>query len=132
MFARAVLGSWWAILLVFAVLGGHLWWAVARCEGSYFQRGGEALIILGIIVASQPYWRQRFNDLVQRQNPIHMNGFVTSVNDDIELCNRREAAMTEAAKEVLEERYIGIIIIILGTAINGYGDLVLRWLGLVA
>jgi hypothetical protein len=61
-----------------------------------------------------------------------MNGFVTSVNDDIELCNRREAAMTEAAKEVLEERYIGIIIIILGTAINGYGDLVLRWLGLVA
>jgi hypothetical protein len=37
-----------------------------------------------------------------------------------------------AGKEVFEERYFAVVIIVLGTAINGYGALILRSLGYVS
>jgi hypothetical protein len=129
MFVRAVLGLWWAILSAFAILGAHLWWAVARCEGSYLQRGGAALIILGIFVASLPYWRQRPDDLVQRQNPVRVVALTSESGTS--LSDRRNAAMPQATEDVLTERYLGVFFIVLGTAINGYSDLILRSLGWV-
>jgi hypothetical protein len=133
MLIRAILGLRWAILLAIVILGGHLWWAIAQCDGSYLQSGGAALIILGIIVASHPYWRQGFHDLVERQNPVRITGaFFGSNNDDAQRFERRKAADPQATKEVFEERYFAVVIIVLGTAINGYGALILRSLGYVS
>jgi hypothetical protein len=131
MLRNAILGLWRVSLLALVLLGMHGWWAIACRDGVHMQRGGAALIFLGILVASLPYWGKSFSDLVQKAIPIRSNHFPVrgSAKSNSE---RRANAAQGTAREVAAEHYLGVIVILAGTAVNGYGDLPLRWLGLVA
>jgi hypothetical protein len=96
---------------------------------SAFQRGGAALIVFGILVASLPYWGQKFSDLVERAISIRPSFFGSSSGPSVS--QRRAAARPQAAWAVVAEHYLGVLVILFGTAVNGYGDLLLKWSGFV-
>jgi hypothetical protein len=129
MLGRTFLGLWWVPTIAAMLLVLHGWWAVTCGDQAAIQRGGAALIIFGILVASLPYWGQKFSDLVERAIPIRGSFYGSS--SGLSVSRRRDAARPQASREIFTERYLGVIVILIGTAVNGYGDLLLKWLGLL-
>lgn len=135
---------WWtwigyaAALLILAV--GHVAWFVAAREPEIGLRFGAALICLGIVVTARPYFRIGLRETVDRQLPAGLLGAVSPLaprqlpTDYLshKLLRQQKARhkfmRPGIVHDVVAERVIGVVIILLGTLVHGYGDLPLKWI----
>ncbi len=132
---RRVLLSDWTVLWLLA-LGVFLharWYGVGKAIGGEVVSGSGAwLVALGVLVASRPYIRAGWDRLINAGLPAYGAGFMT---DDDTLRKHHELLKVERPKvvrDVLNERVIAVVVIVVGTMLNGYGPLIARALHLRA
>ncbi len=119
------------VLSALAVFLHVRWYTVDKSPGPEVLSGfGAALVGLGALVALRPYFRAGFAGLVQAGLPVYGAGFWSS-EDTLQAHRERVAAeRPRVVLDVLAERVIAVVVVILGTLLNGYGPLVARMLHL--
>ncbi len=113
---RAFAKLWWVGLLLLGIIFVGPLSAILSASGKPWERAGALVIVLGIVVATWPYWREGFSRTAERLLP-HAGAYLVSGAAAHEA--RREAAPGIAA-DVAAERYVGIALIILGTLLTGF------------
>jgi len=117
-----VWGVWVAVLIA------HLWWLCVSMDPVIVQRFGAFTIIIGILMAARPYLRNGPEKVTQAAIP-RPPGLFPVKSEDIALYRERVAKEApEVQKDVLAERRNGVLMVGMGTLINGYGDVVAKWL----
>ena len=91
---------------------------------------GACLIVLGLLVAARPYVRAGKARLIDAALPQDMAGYLVGETYLDDLRAAQDAARPEAERDFWAERVISVAVIIVGTALNGYGAPLVRWLGL--
>ncbi|MFG1346401.1 hypothetical protein V5F59_16030 [Xanthobacter autotrophicus DSM 431] len=116
---------WGAFTVVLCL---HLWWLFVSKDPVIVQRFGAFVIFIGILVAARPYLRRGPEEAVRSALPRDPRNFSMGADAG---AKRRElvAKLTpEILKDVQAERVWGVATILFGTIINGYGDIVAKWL----
>lgn len=136
MMRRLALSYWTPSLAGLALLGLHLAWAVRWDPG---RRGeiatgfGACLIVLGLAVAARPYIRAGRAATVAHNMPPLDGCFLgpdqTAEEAQAEMAER-EAERIRIATDVVAEREVAVVVIAIGTLLNGYGPSLVRLLGL--
>ena len=136
MMRRLALSYWTPILAGLVLLGLHLVWAIrwdpAR-RGEIATGFGACLIVLGLVVAARPYVRAGRGATVAHNMPpldgLFLGPDQTAEEMEAEIAER-EAERVRIAKDVVAEREVAVVVIAIGTLLNGYGPALVRLLGL--
>lgn len=114
---RIAASIWTATLIGMVLVALHGWWLVeSRHKADVISGFGVSIAVLGIFVAAQPLIRA---------------GIVTTARWQFglveEIVSIEEA---DAAKRVFKERVYGVVLVAIGTLLNGYAPAIARLLGL--
>ena len=117
--------------LLLLIVGGvglvtHAWWFEATRDVVVLQRAGSWLTVWGIAVTARPILTDGVASTVQRQMP-RVHAFCPR-SDLADRLKRAEARRPEVRRSVIAERVAGVVMIVCGTLLNGYGDMFGRWL----
>jgi hypothetical protein len=124
--------SWKVVSWAVAVIFGHVIWFHICHDPVVLQRCGAALIVLGVVVAAQRFIREGTQAAVDGQIPPLPVTFLVPHETTTEWNKQRKAMRPQLEKDVRAERVWGFGLIIVGTLLNGYGDLPLKWMGYFA
>jgi hypothetical protein len=134
---------WWTWLgyaVTFSMIAaGHIAWFFAAHEPEIGARFGAAVTCLGIIVTARPFFRTGLQETVDRQLPAGLHDAVrpsphtpTSEYTSRQHLQRKQATHKRlrpgVVHDVIAERVVGVVLILLGTLTHGYGDLALKWM----
>ena len=123
---RIIASEWTAACLTIFVIAFHAWWFGHSAKQAEVLSGlGGALTILGVFVAAQPYIRKGLIETGREQIGLHPPGETQRQMHDEE-----EDAEAEGVRHVLQERVAGVILISLGSLLNGYGPAIASWFSL--
>ncbi|CAA2161158.1 hypothetical protein MBRA_06318 [Methylobacterium brachiatum] len=130
MYRRLALSYWTPVVLGAVMLGLHLAWAI-RWEpakrGEVVTGFGACLIVLGLLVAARPYLTTGLKGAIDKEASAEPSAILSGGRtDDPHLIARR----TEAKGYIIAERVVAVVVIAVGTLLNGYGPPLVRWLGL--
>jgi hypothetical protein len=107
-------------------VGSHVWWfAQSDHQGDVVAGFGGALTVVGILVAAQPYIRKGLIQAAREQVGLHDHE-----QQRREEGSRQEEAEAESVSHVIKERVVGVLLIGLGSMLNGYGTAIARALAL--
>ena len=114
---RVAASIWTAALIGLGLVLLHGWWFVeSRHKADVISGFGVSIAVLGIFIAAQPLIRA---------------GIVTTARWQFglveEIVSIEEA---DAAKRVFKERVYGVVLVAVGTLLNGYAPAIARLLGL--
>jgi hypothetical protein len=126
--------------MLIAAGAGHYVWFTKTHDAAIGACFGAILTALGIMVTAQPFFRTGFKDAVNRQMP---EGLVEAVGGPLAgqpLAGRSPAHLLKQQKaahkvalpgvmhDVMAERVVGVALIFLGTLLQGYGELLVKWM----
>ena len=109
------------------------WYTVDKAAGGEAVSGfGAALVVLGILVAARPFLRAGVRGMAEQTvQQTQYQGYVDDVGTMEAASRAADQARIEAAiPDVWAERVIAVVVIVIGTLLNGYGPPVARLLGL--
>ena len=109
-------------------MAAHWAWFFHSHDLAVAQRFGASLIVIGIVVTSVPFIRSGVREAVERQIPGAPFPFYVSATIIEDEIKRRHSIRPSVLTDVLAERVIGVALIVVGTFVNGYGDLLFKWL----
>lgn len=124
---RGLFSSEWTAVGIGAVmLLLHGWWFwTSNHQAEVLSGFGAALTVLGVFVAAQPYIGK---------------GLYETAREQVGICNpgdsprleplQDEETESEGVRHVLKERVYGVILISVGSVLNGYGPALARALSL--
>ena len=129
---RSALISYRAIIstgVIMAVI--HVWW-LSRSEhaGEVISAFGAVTVALGVWVASRPYVRIGLEGMIQAALPKDDAGYLVGPNHLQELTDLQTAARPKIVQDIWAERIIAVVVIIVGTLLNGYGTPIARLMGM--
>lgn len=130
MLRRLALTYWTPVAAGLVLLGLHLTWAI-RWEptkrGEILTGFGACLIVLGLLVAARPLIGSGLAGAAAQAAPIARAAILSGERiNDPDLMARRARARSDIAAE----RVVAVIVIAIGTLLNGYGSPLVRWFGL--
>jgi hypothetical protein len=123
MLFRLIDTSWKIVLVGLVVIVGHGLWFHLSHDPMVIPRCGAAFIILGVVIAARGFFREGLDAAVNRQLPAFPFAPFYSEQGHREWTEARDKVRPEIEKDVRAERQWAFSLIVLGTAINGYGDL---------
>ena len=91
-----------------------LWFQEADHQAEVLSGFGGALTVLGILVAAQPYIRKGV-----RQAGREQAGLTEPMGDQKR--PEDEPAEIEGIRHVIKERIVGVLLVAIGSLLNGYG-----------
>jgi hypothetical protein len=116
--------EWLGWLVAFAVLsGGHFVWMMRCNDPVIAQRFGAALIVLGIGIAARPFLRTGLKTSVDHAMPGGSLPYYVSHEMLAERATMQKAARPGILFDILAEKVVGVSCVLIGTVINGYGDI---------
>jgi hypothetical protein len=83
-------------------------------------------VVLGVFVGSRPYIRAGWAKLVSDNLPAYGASFMTDDDTAREHRERVEAERPKVVRDVLAERVGAVVVVVVGTLLNGYGPLLPR------
>jgi len=98
-------------------------------RGEVITGSGAALIVLGLWVAARPFVRSGIEAATGQAMPPVRGVFPVAAKESHEYHARREAQRPQIRRDVVAERVIAVVIIALGTLLNGYGTPIVRLFG---
>jgi hypothetical protein len=105
------------------------WWLSPAISRSEVVTGlGASVIALGVLVTARPFLRVKLAVAVGQAMPPLTGTYAVPSNSDPD--RRRERLRPQVRRDVIAERIVGPILIVLGTLLNGYGSPIVRWFGL--
>lgn len=116
----------WLITIVLLLTGVHAAWLATSADPVVVQRLGAGLIAIGLFSVALPFIRHGIEAEVHRQAPRVSGMFAQSTEATQMQRERREAALPQVRRAVANERIWGALVILVGTLLNGYGDLLWR------
>lgn len=123
---RFIASEWTAAGLTVFVVGLHVWWFEKSAkQAEVLSALGGALTVLGVFVAAQPYIRKGLIETAREQIGLHPPGETQRQMHDEE-----SDAEFEGVRHVVQERVAGVLLISLGSLLNGYGPAIGSWLSL--
>lgn len=120
MLRRLLLNTWLWITLSGLLFVSHGLWAWWMCSGAPIQRIGAPLIVIGIFVAARPFIRAGGLTAIIEKSLPRAGVYPLKAGEPHRI---REAARPETEKDVRATQLSGPILIVLGTVLSGYGDL---------
>jgi hypothetical protein len=123
--------SYWSTLCVgVIVLVLHVFWFVQTAHRAEVISGlGASIIALGIWIGARPYIRSGIAIATARAMPPIRGVFMGGPNAT-EYNLKRESMRPQVRRDVIAERVIAVIAVVLGTLVNGYSASIVRLLGL--
>jgi hypothetical protein len=107
----------------------HVIWLRGTHNPVIGQRFGASLIVTGILITAHPVLRSGFRKAVDRQ----LSSTSIPQRQPPNAAKKQAALLQDARPEVVNdvifERVVGVGVIITGTLLNGYGDLLLKLMG---
>jgi hypothetical protein len=130
---RRITLSYWSVAAVAVVVGTlHVLWfvhSVPAQRGEVVTGFGAALIVLGLWVAARPYIRSGIEVATgQAMSPL-LGTFAMPAGQSREYHAQREAQRPQIRRDVIAERIIAVVVIAVGTLLNGYGTPLVRLFG---
>jgi hypothetical protein len=132
MMRRLALSYWTPPLAGLVLLALHLVWAIRWEPG---RRGeiatgfGACLIVLGLLVAARPYIRAGREGMYAQARPRHPGSFAIPHEATVRFRERVAATEHERRRDVDAERIYAVVVIVVGTLLNGYGPALVRLFG---
>lgn len=122
---RVALSYWTVCLIGLALFGVHAWfWSSYPAHRAEVISGfGAALIVLGLWVAARPFIRSGLAVMVGQAMPPLQGAFL---DGDLRGHQRREAMRPQVRRDVIAERIIAVLVIAVGTLLNGYAAPLVR------
>lgn len=131
--SRFLVSSTLLILLTVVVVAGSVYADWGQSNWLWFQRSGSVMALVGAILGFRSFVRLGKTG-VGGANPVLLRGTVESI-DDSGPVQRVRLAYDEETKETLRQSAldrdagaIGAVLLVLGTVVWGYGDLLGRML----
>jgi len=118
----------WIFVAVIAVTA-HLYWAIRTGKAEWLQRSGASVIICGIFIVARPLIRSGVDRIANQQLPRYPGTFAMATDSWKKHDDAIAKIRPEIVRDVQAERFFGVVVIVIGTVLNGYGDLLLRWFG---
>ena len=120
---RTAAASYTTAIVAFIVMTAlHLRWLhLSAHAGDVLSAYGAGLVVLGVLVGSRPYLRTGFAGLVDAVLAQDDAGYLIGPDYLRELEEQRRAARPQAVRDVLAERVIAVVVVIVGTLLNGWG-----------
>lgn len=131
---RKLAVSYWAVgLFAIAMAVLHVWWLLQTDHAGEVLSGlGAMLQAIGLLVAAGPFIRTGLRGMAEQQVQAPQPPYL----DDNEYSITRAAQTAYKAKikaalpDVWAERVVAVVVIALGTLLNGYGTPIARLLGM--
>ena len=128
--ARAAVTSYWTASLAWAAMSALHWswlWRSAHA-GDVLSAYGAGLVVLGVLVGSRPYLRTGFAQLVESGLPQY-DGMTFSTDERWQAHKALVASeRPKVRRDVWAERVVAVVVVVVGTLLNGWGTpLARRW-----
>jgi hypothetical protein len=120
--------TWLWVALSIAALAAHVWYAMKTGDPVIVQRGGTLVIVFGIVVAGRAVWRGSLSEFVARQLTQDPSTFAIPDEYSRQIREANERALPEVERDVRAERVVGVLMVMFGTFVTGYGDIPLTLL----
>jgi len=107
-----------ALLLSFSVSAISIWLSIHNHDWSWFSRSGSLIVVIGVLLTSTQVIENSRKALARRHH--HENNFSRDFADDIKKHTLEHLSRHE---DIWEHSLNGLYLLIIGTVIWGYGDL---------
>ena len=111
----------------------HVWWLIQSSHaGEVISGFGATIIALGLWVAARPFIRTGIMDAARQQ--VQAPQFQAYLDSDGKMISEAQAAynarVASVIPDIVTERVLAVLVIVLGTVLNGYGAPLARLLQL--
>jgi hypothetical protein len=127
---RVVLNYWTPIVLGVALLVPHAWW-FALCSADTRSEPvagfGALMIVLGLLVAARPFVLTGIRGTARQSVPVpYLGTFAMPEGHARRTKEAHERRISKAVPGVIAERVVAVIVVAVGTLVNGYSALLPR------